>query len=146
MVKIVHVLNTDMERLFFFFMLSPSMCTHFEKKCPLLFGQRVLCAAGSAIRSTDQPHTHQSSQLINLLYQLPSAWSSLKGGDSFVFQEFSLSPQQIISLFAAEGNRRSVLFFVSQSSILLAFSQSPFKQHHPAESGKPAAESEVKGM
>lgn len=50
------------------------------------------------------------------------------------------------SLSAAEGSRRSVLFFISQSSILLAFSQFPFKQHNPAEGGKPAAESEVKGM
>lgn len=77
MVKKVCMLNTGMKRPFFF-MFSPSMCTHFPKK-----SQRVLCAAGSATRSTDQPHNYQSSQLITVLYQL-SAALELSQGEGFL--------------------------------------------------------------
>lgn len=124
---------------------SLSMCTHFQEKSPLLFSSSALLAvpSGALISLTITNPASWSMCSTNCL----QLWSSLEGRDSVVFQEFRLSPQQIISVFAAEGSRRSVLFFsISQSSILLAFSHFPFKQHHPAESRKPPAESGVKGM
>lgn len=67
--------------------------------------------------------TQQSSQLINVLYQLPSPL------ELFQEQGLCLSGVQPVTLTdhlcSAEGSRASVVFLLSQSSILLAFSQFP---------------------
>lgn len=59
MVKKVHVLNTDMKRPFFH---AFSLHVHtFSKEISTALRQRVLCAAGSATRSTAQPLTNPAT-------------------------------------------------------------------------------------
>lgn len=96
-------------------MLSPSMCTHFQRNlhCSLDRECSVLLAVppGALLSLTlPNPATDPCA---------PSTGALSRAGTPFSFRSSACQPNRS-SLFAAEGSRGSALFSKSQSSILLS--------------------------